>query len=115
VMDVLEDTTAEFLWKWEARDLKAAPKAIKPAATALKKRLVEVYSPGLHSCSALYLIDGVQRPFSEMIKLFWRGAGSEQAQCIEKRLQSAVSSIDRQGRQAAGRCACKGSKSAALC
>lgn len=79
MMDVLEDTTAEFLWKWEARDLKAAPKAIKPAATALKKRLVEVCPPGLHSGSRLHLIDDVQRPYIEIIKLFWCGAGSEQA------------------------------------
>lgn len=42
MLDVLEDTTAEFLWKWEARDLKTMPKPFKPAATALKKRLAEV-------------------------------------------------------------------------
>lgn len=45
VLDALEDTTAEFLWKWEARDMKAVPKALKPAAAALKKRLAEVRCP----------------------------------------------------------------------
>ena len=39
----MEDTTAEFLWKWEARDMKSVRKGpLRQKATAARKRLYEV-------------------------------------------------------------------------
>lgn len=41
-MDALEDTTECCLWQWELRDVKAIPKALKPAAKHHKKLMHKV-------------------------------------------------------------------------
>ncbi len=43
-MDALEDTTEDCLWQWELRDVKAIPKALKPAAKDHKKLMHKVCS-----------------------------------------------------------------------
>ena len=54
-MDALEDSSEDLLWQWELRDVKAIPKALKPAARAHKKLMQKVWYPHL-SCKSLYCI-----------------------------------------------------------
>ena len=51
-MDALEDSSEDLLWQWELRDVKAVPKALKPAARAHKKLMQKVWYPPL-SCKSL--------------------------------------------------------------
>ena len=51
-MDALEDTSEDCLWQWELRDVKAIPKALKPAARAHKKLMHKVRSPHISLKSA---------------------------------------------------------------
>lgn len=46
-MDALEDSSEDLLWQWELRDVKAIPKALKPAARAHKKLMQKVWCPYL--------------------------------------------------------------------
>ena len=41
-MDALEDSSEKCLWLWELRDVKAIPKALKPAARDHKKLMHKV-------------------------------------------------------------------------
>ena len=43
-MDALDDNTLDCMWQWELRDLKAIPKALKPAAKDHKKLMHKVCS-----------------------------------------------------------------------
>ena len=40
--DAMTDNTRELLWRWDVRDTKALGKALRPAATDCRKRLVQV-------------------------------------------------------------------------
>ena len=51
-VDALEDSSEDLLWQWELRDVKAIPKALKPAARAHKKLMQKVWYPHL-SCKSL--------------------------------------------------------------
>lgn len=53
-MDALEDSSEKWLWLWELRDLKAIPKALKPAARDHKKLMHKVCSSLLHGRSVTF-------------------------------------------------------------
>ena len=55
-MDALEDSSEDLLWQWELRDVKAIPKALKPAARAHKKLMQKVWYPIETCLASLYCI-----------------------------------------------------------
>lgn len=44
VVDPLEDTTEEHIWRWELRDAKVLPKSLRGPAQGIKKALHEARS-----------------------------------------------------------------------
>lgn len=60
-LDALEDSSEALLWRWELRDCKVLPKALRLEAVRRKKELHKARMP-VHCCTRTCMIASVTKP-----------------------------------------------------